>query len=308
VDGSGLRRLTQDVADKKNLQWAPDGQSLYYISGKCIQNATLPEGTSTTITCFNTANIVDAFEISPDGTMVAISVNHVLFIVPLDVKALASARSLGQLALLPGDLIHYPDITQGQTIKQVRWKKDGKQIAVDSITPTSTGKTIDNIFIYDITSCTSAKPCDGSTFWLTRYKTQFPSGRFEMTGFGTTGGKYSTIPSFDWNDEGLFLLNSINRNNVYGYLYSFNLNNFKGEQVDPLGSQCCYTDARWSPDGSYVLFAYQDVRLGNASKNQLYYLQYGSFGAGGQHNPLPLPDDILNNISDYPEPALRPTK
>ncbi len=308
VDGSDLRQLTKDAADKDNLQWAPDGQSLFYISGKCIQNATLPDGAITTVTCFNTANVVEAFEISPDGTLVAISVNHVLFIVPLDVAALSGVHNLGQLALLPGDLFKYSDLNIAQTIKQVRWLKDGKQIAADSITPTSTGKTLDNIFIYDLTSCTSAKPCDGSTFFQTRYKTQFPSGRFAMTGFGTGGGQYSTIPSFDWNAEGLFLLNSISRNGVYGYLYSYNLTNFKGQQVDPLGSQCCYADARWSPDGSYVLFAYQDIRLGNASRNQLYYLQFGSFGAGGNVTPLPLPDTILNNISDHPEPALRRTK
>ena len=81
-----------------------------------------------------------------------------LFIVPLDVTAISGARSLGQLALLPGGIFKYPDLTQGQTIKQVRWQKNGKRIAVDSITPTATGQTIDNIVIYDLTSCTSANP------------------------------------------------------------------------------------------------------------------------------------------------------
>lgn len=307
VDGTDASQLTKDGADKKNLQWAPDGKSLFYIGGKCIQNAAIPEGAITTVACFNSANFVDAFEISPDGTLVAISVNHVLFIVPLDVTALSSVHSLGQLALLPGDLIKYPDITQGQTIKQIRWLRDGKRIAVDSITP-SGGLTLDNIFIYDLTPCTSTNPCDGSTFWQTRYVTQFPAGRFEMTGFGTTGGKYSIIPSFDWNGEGIFLLNSINRNAVYGYLYSYNSSSYKGEQIDPLGSQCCYADARWSPDGSYMLFAYQDIRLGSASRNQLYYISFGSVGTGATFTPLPLPDGVLSNISDHPDPALRSTK
>jgi len=129
-----------------------------------------------------------------------------------------------------------------------------------------------------------------------------------MIGYGTSGGKYSSIPSFDWNAEGLFLLNSINRNGVYGYLYSYNSSNGKGEQVDPLGSQCCYTDARWSPDNSYVFFAYQDIRLGGASRNQLYYIQYGSIGTGAKFTPLPLPNEVLANIGDHPDPALRPAK
>jgi serine/threonine protein kinase len=308
VDGTDLRQLTKDGGEKIDLQWAADGKSLFYINGKCIQNATIPEGAITTVTCFTSADFVDAFEISPEGKQVAISVNHVLFIVPLDLTAISGAHNLGQLALLPGGLFKYPNLTQAQTIKQVRWLRNGMRIAVDSITPTSTGQTIDNIFIYDLTSCTSANPCDGSTFFQTRYATQFPAGRFEMLGFGTSGGRYSIIPSFDWNGEGLFLLNSINRNGVYGYLYSYNTSNFRGEQIDPLGSQCCYTDARWSPDGSYVLFAYQDIRLGSASKNQLYYISYGSFGTGAKYTPFSLPDTILNNMSDHPAPALRPAK
>jgi len=307
VDGTDLSQLTQDGGDKHDLQWSPDGKSLYYISGKCIQNATVPGGSVTSVTCFTTADYVDAFEISPDGTQVALSVNHVLFIFPLDTTALSGAHSLGQLALLPGGIFKYPDITQGQTIKQVRWLKTGKRIAAVSIIPTSTGQTIDNIVIYDLTSCTSANPCDGSTYFQ-RYVTQFPYGRFEMTNYGTSSGKYSIIPSFDWNAEGLFLLNSISRNGVYGYLYAYNLANFKGEQIDPLGSQCCYTDARWSPDGTYVLFAYQDMRLGNTSKNQLYYVSYGSFSTGTKLTPLPLPDGILSSITDHPDPALRPAQ
>jgi len=129
-----------------------------------------------------------------------------------------------------------------------------------------------------------------------------------MEGLGTTGGRYSIIPSFDWNEDGLFLLNSINRNDVYGFLYIYNSNNYNGSQIDPLGSQCCYADARWSPDGTYVLFSYQDRRLGNNSKNQLYYIQYGSIGPGGKYTPLTLPDTILNKINDHPDPALRPAK
>jgi tRNA A-37 threonylcarbamoyl transferase component Bud32/Tol biopolymer transport system component len=307
VDGTNASQLTKDGADKKNLQWAPDGLSLFYISGKCIHSVTILDGEIKTITCFTTSSFVEAFEISPDGTQVAISVNHVLFIVPLDVTALSGAKSVGQLALLPGDIFKYPDITQGQTIKQVRWQKTGKRIAAVYIMPLG-GQTIDNIEIFDLTSCTSANPCDGSTFFRERIYTQFPYGRFEMIGFGIGGGKFSIIPSFDWNAEGLFLLNSINRNGVYGYLYSYNTATYNGEMIDPLGSQCCYADARWSPDGTYVLFSYQDVRLGNASRNQLYYIPYGSIGTGAKYTPLPLPDGILSNISDHPDPALRPVK
>ena len=308
VDGTEPRPLTKDGADKHDLQWAPDGKNLYYISGKCIQSVTFPAGTISTVTCFNSAEHVDAFEVSPDGKQVAISVNRVLFILPLDLTALSGARSVGQLALLPGGIFKYPDLTKLSSIKQVHWLKNTNRIAVDSITPTGTGPTIDNIVIYDLTSCTSAKPCDSTTFFTTKYITQFPFQRFDMTGYGVGSGKYSIIPSYDANEDGLFLLNSIARNEFYGYLYSFNLTTFKNAQVDPLGTQCCYTDARWSPDGTYMLFAYQDISKGGASRTQLYYISYGTIGTGTQYTPLALPDEVLSKMTDHPAPALRPAQ
>jgi len=308
VDGTELSQLTQDGGDKHDLQWSPGGESLFYISGKCVQNVTVPEGAVSTVTCFPTSEFVEAFEISPDGSQVAISVNHVLFIVPLDLAALAGANRVGQLAFLPGGIFAYPDLNKQQSIKQVRWLKSGKRIAVDSLTPNNSGQIVDSILIYDISSCTSATPCDSTTYFMTTYKDIFPGARFSMSGYGVGGGKNSRIPSFDWNEDGIFLLNSIVRNSVYGYLYIYESSNQKGQQIDPLGSQCCYTDAIWSPDGKYVLFAYQDIRQGNASKTELYYLPYGSIGTGARITPLPLPNTILSAAVDHPDAALRPTQ
>jgi hypothetical protein len=308
VDGTNPRQLTKDATYKHDLQWSPDGQSLFFISGKCIQTVKISDGNVATVTCFTSADYLEAFEISPDGKQVAISVNHVLFIVPLDVTALAGARNLSNLANMPGGIFKYPDLTKQESIKQVHWLRGGNRIAADALTPNATGQIVDSILIYDLTGCTAAAPCDSSTYFMTRYLDTFPGQRFSMTGYGVGGGKYSIIPSFDWNQDELFLLNSITRNGVYGYLYAYNFNNQKAEQIDPLGSQCCYTDARWSPDGSFVLFSYQDIALGNGSKNQLYYISYGSIGTGSKYTPLPLPDSVLTNITEHPDPALRPTQ
>ena len=308
VDGSDPRQLTKDGAVKHDMNWSPDGKSLFYISGKCIQNATVPEGVITTITCFNSADFVEAFDISPDGKLVAISVNRVLFIVPFDLATLSKVRSVGELALVQGGLFKYPDLNKQQSIKQVRWLNTGKRIAVDSLTPNGSGQVVDAIYIYDISSCTAATPCDSTTYFQISIKDMFPGNRFSMVGFGVGSGKYSIIPSFDWNEEALFLLNSITRNGVYGYLYSYNSLNQKGELIDPLGSQCCYADARWSPDGTYVFFSYQDARQGGSAKNQLFYVPYGSIGSGAKYTPLPLPDTVFTSPADHPEPALRPAK
>ena len=302
VDGSDLRQLTKDAADKHDLQWSPDGKSLYYIGGTCIYSVTFPEGVVNPITCFNAAKYLEAFEISPDGKQVAISLDRVLYIVPLDVGILSGAGTALQLQDMKGITFTFTKLAGQLSIKKVRWSSDGKKIAADLLTPSS-GQFLDLIVIYDISNCTTAAPCNTSMY----YEDNFPASRFTMSGYGIGGGKSSIIPSFDWNGETLFLLNSIIRNGVYGFLYEYNASNKIGEQIRPLGS-CCYADARWSPDSSYVLFSYQDMSLGGASRNQLYYVSIGSIGSGQKYTPLPLPGTILVNISDHPDPALRPAK
>jgi hypothetical protein len=66
VDGGNPQQITKDGAVKQNLQWAPDGQALFYIGGKCIQSISYPGGEVRQITCFNAAEYLDAFEILPD--------------------------------------------------------------------------------------------------------------------------------------------------------------------------------------------------------------------------------------------------
>jgi predicted Ser/Thr protein kinase len=302
VDGTDLHQLTNDAAEKRNLQWAADGMSLYYISGKCAQSVTISDGAVTTITCFNTAEYLDSFEISPDGSQVAISINHLLFIVPMDMAKLSAAKNWNDIKNMKGIWSNIEGSSQA-IMQKVHWSKDGQSIAINVITVAGGGLSLEKIYIYEITSCTSENPCNTTMY----PKDIFPGLRFTMTGYGTGGDKNSHIPTFDWNVESLFLLNSIIRNKVYGYLYSYNPSNYQGKLELPLG-QCCYADARWSPDGTYVLFSYQDIGQGSASKNQLYYVPYGSFGTGGNLSPLPLPDTILSNIVDHPEPALRPAK
>jgi len=129
-----------------------------------------------------------------------------------------------------------------------------------------------------------------------------------MSGYGTDSGQSTIIPSFDWDGQSLFLLNSIFRYK-FGFLYLYN---FEKKQtatlISPMGTTCCYTDARWSPDGSYILFAFQDINQGNSARTQLYYISYGSLGTGTKYSPLPLPASTLTNPAELSEPALRPTK
>jgi hypothetical protein len=302
VDGTGLSQLTKDAAEKHDLQWSPDGKSLFYIGGTCIYSVTAPEGITKSITCFPGAKYMEAFEISPDGSQVAISLDRVLYIVPLDVTQLSGASARSQIMGMKGIIFTFTELAGQLAIKKVRWSSNGKEIAVSLLTP-SAGLFLDLIAIYDISNCTSAAPCNSTMY----FRDNFPASRFTMNGYGIGSGKSPTIPSFDWDGGSLFLLNSIIRNGVYGYLYNYNASKQIGEEINPLGN-CCYADARWSPDGSYVLFSYQDMGLGSASRNQLYYIPYGSIGTGAKYTPLPLSGSILANILDHPDPALRTVK
>ena len=320
VDGSGLIQLTKDAAVKHNLQWSPDGQSLFYISGKCVQSVMVPAGLISTVTCFSSADYLDAFRISPDGSQVAISLDHIVYIVPFDLATLKNAQTHIQLEDMKGSLI-YGGAYQSPT-KNVLWSGDGKKIAVDTLSP-SNGKQIDLILVFDISTCTNTTPCPprilpgtpqplpGATLVPNSAPPlldNFPGSRFTMSGYGTGGGQSTIIPSFDWDGRSLFLLNSIFRYQ-FGYLYIYN---FEKKQtatlISPMGTACCYTDARWSPDGSYILFAFQDINQGNNARAKLYYISYGTLGTGTQYTPLPVPDSVFSNPADHPEPALRPAK
>ena len=320
ADGSNPVQLTKDGAQKHHLQWAPDGQSLFYISGKCVDTVTVPAGVASQVTCFNSADYLDAFRVSPDGTQVAISLNHIVYIVPFDLAALKKVHTPAQLQALNYSLT-YGGFYQSPA-KDVLWSSDGKKIAVLTLSP-SNGKQIDLIIVFDLSTCTEAKPCPPRVLPGTPQPSSgdtpvpnaapplldnFPGARFTMSGYGTGSGQSTVIPSFDWDGQSLFLLNSVFRYQ-FGYLYLYNFDKKQAAALlAPLGTTCCYSDARWSPDGSYILFAFQDINQGNSARSQLYYIDYSTLGTGTTYTPLKLPAGTLSNPADLSEPALRPAK
>jgi tRNA A-37 threonylcarbamoyl transferase component Bud32 len=293
VDGSNLRQLTEDGAVKKDLQWMPDGQTLVYVSGKLVQTVSfVVKGLPSTITSFLEADALDAFEISPDGKNVAISLNHELFVVPLDLAALAKARSRSDLIAMKG-CFKYNDLgTYG-----VRWSGDGAKIAV-GVLGVDAGRQVDLVSVFD------ASPCVNLGNPIKRLDT-FPGARFTMIGYNAA----PRIPDFSWNGAALFLLNSAFRNQSFGYQYVYSLDTFRAEQLNPLGGAgCCYADMHWSPDGSYVVFGYQDYNLADKAPTQLYYLPYGTISEGGIHTPFALPAGFFKNAREHPDATLRPAK
>jgi len=290
VDGSNLTPLTKDAAEKNDLQWSPDGQSVFYISGKCVYSVALSSRAVTQLTCFTAADYLEAFEISPDGKQVAISLNRVLYIVPFDLTALSSARTWLQLDNMKG-CFTYGNLANQSFPKAARWSIDEKKIAVNTKSVEG-GNQVDMIRTFDIHTCDSTAP---------QPMDSFPSTRFTMTGFN----KRPTIPSFSWDGNMLFVLNSIYRYEL-GYLYVYNTETRKGDVLDPLKTSCCYTEARFSPDGSYLFFAYQNINSGDNAKTQLYYISYGTIGTGAVYTPLPLPDTLFSVPADHLDATLRP--
>jgi len=290
VDGSNPAQITEDGTGKNDLQWSPDGQSLLYISGKCIQSVTMPGGEVTRITCFTAADYLEAFEISPDGTQVAISLNRVLYVVPFDLTAISNARTWSQLQNMEGCFTY--NLLQNQAPpKGVRWSNDGTKIAVNTIS-VDAGRQVDLIRIFDISTFDSTAP---------QARDGFPATRFTMTGYSAR----PSIPSFDWDGDTLFVLNSLFRYEL-GYLYAYNTGTKQGQNLDPLKTACCYTAARFSPDGSFLLFAYQNPGDGSNAKTQLYYISYGNIGTGATYTPLTLPDGFFSANNDHLDATLRP--
>ncbi len=292
VDGTNLRRLTKDQEEKHELQWMADGHTINYISGTTAQSVDMNSGgLPATLATFVEAKALDAFRVSPDGKFVAISLDHELFVVPFDTAALEKVRVRAQVvAMNPCFMFN----TLGT--KTVRWSSDGKKLAV-VVVGNDSGVRTDLVRVFDTSGCYNLTPSP-------KTPETFPGAFFTPNGYKAN----PLLPAFDWNGTTLFLLNTMIRNQSYGYQYGFNLDNHVATQLDPLGTGCCYTDMHWSPDGTYVIFGYQNYNLGSNAPTELYYVSYGTINAGGKKIPFALPADFFKNPRGHPDAELRPVQ
>jgi Tol biopolymer transport system component len=210
--------------------------------------------------------------------------------VPFDLTAISNAHSWVQLQEMKGCFTYGTVFPNQAPTMGVRWSQDSKKVAVNSKNAEG-GILVEQIRVFDISAC------NGAALQLDN----FPATRFTMSGYNTK----PVIPTFSWDGNTLFVLNSIFRYDL-GYMYEYNMEKMRGKMIDPLKTSCCYTMARFSPDGSYLLFAYQDINGGAAAKTQLYYISYGSIGGGSSYAPLPLPDGFFSVPADHLDAALRP--
>ena len=296
VDGSQLEKLTNDGAVKTDLQWL-DRNTILFISGKSIKYYDIAAGSVDTLTSFPSEVSVDAFRVSNDGTQVMLAMSNNIFVVPFDFDAFKRITLRSQLGQLEGACL-YQQVAKTRTVarvREVRWSVDDKLVAWLFVgnDPNNAAIQSQQVDVLDITSCTPE---------LIRLKDNFPGSRFVPDGFDN-----GEMPDFDWNGTDQFLFNTSIRNNGWGNLYLYNMVSHKGFRQTPLGV-CCFRDARWSPDGTFALFAFQDIALGANTVTQLYYIPSGEMNTGANFQPLPLPEGFFANLREAPQPALRPAQ
>jgi serine/threonine protein kinase len=291
LDGSDLAQMTDDGASKVNLRWSNDGSAVYYITGNCVQSVNVETGRIDILVCINFIDSFKAFEISPDNSQVALSLDNQLYIVPYDVDRLNQVKTRSDISAMAECSDFAP--FKRNFIQGIRWSRDGTSIAAKLLIPLENGAQGNAIQILPVDSCIPNP----------RALDNFPRPRFEMKAYD----RNPFIQNFSWDGVFLFALNNNIRNDGFGDLYVYNSDLHKARlEINPLSGKCCYRDPQWSPDGNYLLFAFQDYLQGSNSVTQLYYVPYGSIGTGVQYSPLPLPE--ISNPREKPQPVLRPAQ
>jgi serine/threonine protein kinase len=284
IDGSELISVTNDGVEKFNLQWLPDGNTILYMSGKTVKTVNIETLREDIVMSYQSAEFFESFQVSPDGTQAALTVNRELFVVAYDVEKLRPITNRNQLIDLKG-CIFYNELA----IKDALWADDGTRLAIKYLANKG-GVRVDTIRIIDIQQCDKADPIRLD---------EFPLGRFDFN---------DLIENFDWDGDLLFFMNSPKRNGGFGDLVFYNGFTHKFEKLAPYEGNCCYRDATFSPDGTHVIFAFQDIRLGTESPINLYYLPADSLSSTRVLEPLPLPENFFIKRDEAPMPVLRPAK
>ncbi|MBX3036439.1 MAG: protein kinase [Anaerolineales bacterium] len=284
VDGSELQAVTNDGVKKFNLQWLPDGKTILYMTGKSVKTVDIETLREEVIMSYQAAEFFDSFQVSPDGKQAAFAINRELFVVPYDIEKLRTATNRNHLLDMKG-CIFYNELA----VKSALWSDDGTRLAIKYLANKG-GVRVDTIRIIDITQCDKSEPIRLD---------EFPLGRFDFN---------DAIENFSWDGDLLFFMNSPKRNGGFGDLLFYNSFTHKFEYFAPYEGNCCYRDATFSPDGTHVIFAFQDIRLATESPINLYYLPIDALSTRRVLEPLPLPDKFFNLRNDAPVPALRPAK
>ena len=293
LDGSGLKLLTNNKLPKTNLQWIPGTNKLVFISGPNVNMVDSDTGNFDTLMSFGITNQINEFRISPDGKQVAIGLNREMYIVPFDLAELKAVTTKDELIAMKGCLSYSANNLTNIHLKAFRWSRDGKIAAWLFQGSDSAGKIEDLIRVTDISTCNPAR---------LNTSDEFPGTRFTPKGFENN----PILPAFDWDGISTFVMNTFDSNAGWGFLYIYSSDLHKGSQENPIASaksRCCYRDPAWSPDGTFLFFAFQNKDDPN-SPEQFYYVPVASLQTGTGITPIPMPDGFFINNKAPISPAL----
>ena len=292
MDGGNYQQLTNTDVPKFDLQWLPSGTELRYGEGNCIYTINVESAliNSEQLACFNDDNF-DGFRISPDGKQVAISIGNRLLVLPFERELLSSAPSTFELQSVEDICLDYFDVS----VRSARWSDDGGELTItyESVVGQRLGDTI-RVLDVDTQRCQAV---DALTL------DEFPAELFMPDGYE----RFPILPSYDWDGDKRFLFNSFKRNVAYGELYLYDMSTTAVDKVNPIDGVCCYGSAAFSPDGTHILFVFQDVRRGENSVTRLYYVPIDQINSGTTFSPIGLPLQFFSDIREEIQLALRPS-
>jgi serine/threonine protein kinase len=285
VDGSNLMQIRTDNSAKSNLHWIPDGR-LTYISRNCVYIMDVDTRQPQKIMCFVSDEVLEDFRVSPDGKLAAISVQRTLNILPFDLEALSSVDSRFSLLTLEENCFY-----NQYAFREVLWSKTGTQIAAHVVDTELVSS--DQIFVLnvDIPNCSTVGPVRIA---------KVPGTRID---FDSESSK--RITSYDWDGDHRFMLNDSIRNDGFGDLYLYDSQAREGKRINPINGECCYRDARWSPDRTHIFFAFQ--RFGTTPID-FYYIPFADLGKSEAWVPIQDVDTLFSTPREKPQPALRPIR
>ena len=284
IDGSDLIQIRTDNSAKSNLHWMFDGR-LVYISRNCANAIDVETRSIEELVCFDANEVLEDFRVSPDGKWMAISIQRTLNILPFDLELLEDVETRFGLTLLRENCFY-----NQYAFRDLLWSKSGTQLAARVVDTERVSS--DQIFLLnvDLPNCDTTGPLRVD---------RIPGSHFDFDNAST-----KRITSFDWNGDNLFLLNDAIRNDGFGDLYVYDTKTRQGQKINPIDGLCCYRDARWSPDGMYILFVFQKP---DSEMIELYYVKYSDIEDGNALMPLGIPGELLTQ-RDKPQPAIRATQ
>jgi hypothetical protein len=279
-------QLTTNRREKLLLQWLPNGEEILYREAGCLYTIGLDDKTQQQVICVRGSEIEGA-SVSPNGSQFAITLDRVLFILPFEREILADLQDRAAVSR-----VATCSYNQAAT-KSVQWSADGQGMAISYVSHTGEGRK-DVIRVLNIRNCETSSPVAIQ---------DFPADVFMPDGYD----RNPAITSFHWDGGAHFLFNTFVRNDGYGELYYYDMTSQEAQKLNPIDGVCCYRDTRFSPDGTHIIFSFQDERDGLEARAKLFYISLEEALQGGENfTPLTLPVDLLRIAREKPMLVLRP--